>query len=146
MAAQTPILTKEKIKEILIVANAERYSAETQAEMNKVNHSAWFGYVVDQMHRKILRKLGYGSVLEDALDELYSCRWKYRNDDEMNAFFKTLIHVQMDLTADGPIQHGDAAVDAELYTLDKTKTTFFTRLQKAHEKGKPLVVFAGSVT
>jgi len=115
--------------------------------MNKVDHSAWFGYCVDQMHRTILKEHGFGgSKLEDALDELYSCRWRYRHDQEMNEFFKTLIHVQMDFTADGPICHGDPAVDAQLYNLDGSPVNFFHFLNKAKELNKPLVVFAGSGT
>jgi len=140
------LLSKEKIKELLIEANKRRYTPETQAEMNKIDHSTWFGYVVDQMHRKLLREHGFGTNLEAALDELYSCRWKYRADPEMNEFFKTLIHVQMDLTADGPIQPGDPAEDAKLHALDGTETTFFTHLKRAQDLGKPLVVFAGSIT
>jgi len=140
------ILTKEKIVEILVEANKRRYSPQVQAEMNKVNHSAWFGYVVDDMHRKLLKEMGYGPNLEHALDELYSCRWRYREDQEMNEFFKTLIHVQMDLTADGPICHGDPAVDARLVDLSGTKFQFFEYLKKAQDQDKPLVVFAGSAT
>lgn len=40
-----------------------------KAEMNKVNHSDWFGYVTDLLHRKLLKDNGYGDRLEQALDE-----------------------------------------------------------------------------
>jgi hypothetical protein len=140
------ILPKEKIVEILKIANERRYSPQVQAEMNKVDHSAWFGYVVDQMHRGILKEMGYGSNLEEALDELYSCRWRFRHDEDMNNFFKTLIHVQMDFTADGPIGHGDPAVDAALVTFEGKPIRFQSFLDKANETNRPLVVFAGSGT
>lgn len=86
--------------------------------MNKVNHSDWFGYVTDLMHRKLLKAEGYGDRLEEALDEcmpwvtfnsraaVYSCRWRFREDPEMTEFFKGLIHVKMDLTGDGPLKYG----------------------------------------
>jgi len=32
------------------------------------------------------------------LDKVFSARYVYRFDEEMNEFFKTLIHVQYDLT------------------------------------------------
>lgn len=41
---------------------------------------------------------------------------------------------------------GDPAEDAKLHALDGTETTFFTHLKRAQDLGKPLVVFAGSIT
>jgi hypothetical protein len=140
------ILTKEEIKDLLIKANKERYSDKTQADMNKVNHSDWFAYVTDQMHRRLLKESGYSDRLEDVLDELYSCRWRFRDDPEMNEFFKTLVHVQMDLTADGPLRPGDDAVNAPLYTLEGVETDFNHFLEESKNSNKPLVVFAGSWT
>jgi len=32
------------------------------------------------------------------LDKVFSARYVYRFDEEMNEFFKTLVHVQYDLT------------------------------------------------
>jgi len=128
-------------------ADAERRAAWVQAEMNKVNHSDWFAYVTDLMHRKLLKKHGFGADIDRATDELYSCRWRFRFDEEMNEFFKTLVHVQMDLTGDGPLKPGDPAANATLYTLDThEKQEFLTYVQQSKDKDKPLVVLAGSWT
>eukprot|EP01126_Amoeba_proteus_P037325 TRINITY_DN3848_c0_g1_i11.p1 TRINITY_DN3848_c0_g1~~TRINITY_DN3848_c0_g1_i11.p1 ORF type:complete len:115 (-),score=19.69 TRINITY_DN3848_c0_g1_i11:616-960(-) len=114
--------------------------------MNKFDHSAWFGYVVDVMHRRILRDMGYENRLNQALDEVYSCRWRFRDDEEMNKFFANLIHVKMDLTADGPLQSGDLAVDTKLVTLNNEETSLYHYLDNANQLKKPLVVFTGSWT
>jgi len=140
------ILSKENIVDLLTKADAERRAAWVQAEMNKINHSDWFAYVTDLMHRKLLKKEGYGHCLERALDELYSCRWRFRHDNEMNEFFKTLVHVQMDLTADGPLKPGDEAANATLYTFEGEKIDFSHYLNESKAKNKPLIVFAGSWT
>jgi len=146
MSKYPSIIPRETVRNILIKANETRYSKEIQAEFNKVNHANWFGFVIDKMHRQILTDFGYGDRLEQALDELYSSRWRYRKDEDMNTFFRTLIHVKMDLTADGPIKPGDWAVDTKLITLDNEETTFSSYVQKADTMRKPLVVFAGSWT
>jgi len=146
VAGRQYILSKEVVIDLLKKANEERYKPWVQAEMNKVNHSDWFGYVVDLMHRKLLKENGFGHCLEDALDELYSCRLRFREDTEMNEFFKTLIHVQMDLTADGPLKPGDEAVDVNLHTLSGEPFKFSKYLEEAKAEDKPVVVFAGSWT
>jgi len=146
MTGEGYILSKEVIVDLLTKADAERRAPWVQAEMNKINHSDWFAYVTDLMHRKLLKKEGYGQNLERALDELYSCRWRFRRDEEMNEFFKTLVHVKMDLTADGPLKPGDNAANATLYTFEGEKTDFFSYLNRSKDANKPLVVFAGSWT
>jgi len=146
--ARKPVeMDKETIKKILIEANKRRFSEEIQAEFNKFNNSRWFGIVVDIMHAKILRGMGYsGQDLEDALDQVYSARWRYLQDEEMNLFFKDLIHVKMDFTGDGPIQVGDPLVSVPLHELNGKEIQFSSFLQKAQEACRPLVVFAGSWT
>jgi len=140
-------LDKETTKKILIEANKRRFSKEVQVELNKFNNSRWFGVVVDTMHMKLLREMGYsGADLDEALDQVYSARWRFRNDPDMTEFFASLVHVQMDFTGDGPIQVGDPLVSVPLHQLDGTEIQFSSIYEKAQQASRPLVVFAGSWT
>jgi len=99
------------------------------------------------MHANILREMGYkGEDLWEALDQVYSARWRFQEDEEMNQFFSTLIHVQMDFTADGPIQVGDPLVSVPLHELDGKEIQFSSFIEKSQQAHRPLVVFAGSWT
>jgi len=140
-------MDKATTKKILIEANARRFSKAIQVEFNKFNHSRWFGVVMDTMHATILSEMGYsGPYLMHALDQVYSARWRFRDDNEMNAFFNTLIHVQMDFTADGPIQVGDALVSVPLHELDGTEIQLSYFIEKSQKASRPLVIFSGSWT
>jgi len=146
-ARNSVCIDKETTKKILIEANKRRFSKEIQAEFNKFDNSRWFGVVVDTMHATILREMGYkGEDLWEALDQVYSARWRFRDDEEMNQFFSTLIHVQMDFTADGPIQVGDPLVSVLLHELDGKELQFSSFIEKSQQSHLPLVVFAGSWT
>jgi len=141
------IIDKETTKKILIEANKRRFSKEIQAEFNKFNNSRWFAVVVDTMHTNLLREMGYRrEELEEVLDQVYSARWRYRDDEEMNLFFSTLIHVQMDWTGDGPIQVGDPLVSVPLHELDGKEIQFSSIFEKSQQAHRPLVVFSGSWT
>jgi len=146
-ARNSVFIDKETTKKILIEANKRRFSKEIQVEFNKFNNSRWFGVVVDTMHANILREMGYkGEDLWEALDQVYSARWRFQEDEEMNQFFSTLIHVQMDFTADGPIQVGDPLVSVPLHELDGKEIQFSSFIEKSQQAHRPLVVFAGSWT
>ena len=95
------------------------------------------------------------------LDKVFSARYVYRFDEEMNEFFKTLIHVQYDLTGtvrfqkcfwfirsqgDGPLQEGDECPNTLLYELDGRPTSLMHYMDKGKEMNLPLVVIAGSWT
>jgi len=140
-------LDKEITKTILIEANKRRFSPEIQASYNVYNNSEWFAFVTNRMHADILEEMGYvGNDLNFALEQVYSARWIYRDDEEMNMFFKTLIHVQMDFTGDGPIQVGDTAVSVVLHELDQKEIELSFFLEQAQQMNRPLVVFSGSWT
>jgi len=139
-------IPKQVIKGVLIEANKRRFTQEIQAEFNKWDNSRWFGIVVDRMHADLLTEYGYGDDLLWALDQLYSARWRFREDEEMMRFFKTLVHVQMDFTADGPVQHGDLAPSVPLQHLDGSCTSLQTFMDDAQAANRPLVIFAGSWT
>jgi len=140
-------IDKETVKKVLTDANKRRFSKEIQAEFNKFNNSSWFYVVVNRMHADILHEMGYsGEELFEALDQVYSSRWRFREDEEMNRFFNTLIHVQMDFTGDGPIQVGESLVSAPLHDLDGKEIQFSSFYEKSQQVHRPLVVFAGSWT
>jgi len=98
------------------------------------------------MHADILVEKGYGKDLAWALNQVYSARWRFREDTEMTEFFNTLIHVQMDFTADGPVGIGDVAPSVPLCHLDGSETSLQTFSDKALQANRPLVIFAGSWT
>jgi hypothetical protein len=141
-----PIIPKETIRDILQEGDQLRFSKEIQEEFNKVNHSEWFVTVVNNMYISLLRKRGYGPVMAQALDELYSCRWIYRKDPEMNKFFDTLVHVRLDFTGEGQLKPGDVIPDLPLYTLDKELISLHHFVKEAQNQNKPLVIFGGSWT
>jgi len=103
--------------------------------------------VTNRMHINLLREMGYeGEDLDNALDQVYSARWRFRKDEEMNQFFNTLIHVQMDFTADGPIQVGSPMVSVPVHDLEGNEIQLSSFYEKAHQTFRPLVIFAGSWT
>jgi len=99
------------------------------------------------MHADILTEFGYGGdELMSSLDQVYSARWRFRNDSFMTEFFNGLIHVQMDFTGDGPIQPGDTLTSVPLHELCGNEISLCTILEKSQKANRPLVVFAGSWT
>jgi hypothetical protein len=137
------MISKQTLFAILTEANQRRLSKEVQDEMNRYNLSRWFATVTDAMHIRILAEFGFGDFLGTALDELYSARWRYRDDAELTTFFSTLVHVRMDFTGQGHIKVGDQVPDdAPLATLDGEKKV----LREYFSSMKPLIVFAGSYT
>jgi len=98
------------------------------------------------MHAAILEEFGYGENLLWALNQVYSARWRLRDDPEMASFFKTLVHVQLDFTGDGNLQIGGVAPSVPLCRLDSSSTSLQAFIDFAKAESKPLVVFAGSWT
>jgi hypothetical protein len=141
-----PFIPKEIAKEILKKADDLRFSKETQNEFNKIDHSEWFVTVINNLYISLLRQYGYKDVMSRALDELYSTRWIYRNDPEMNEFFNGLVHVKYDFTGEGHLEHGDDIPDEVLFTLDKTQMSLLHYCEEAKKKNRPLVIFSGSWT
>jgi hypothetical protein len=141
-----PFIPKQTIIDVLKEGDDMRFSKEIQDEFNKVNHSEWFVTVVNNMYISLLRKRGYGPIMAQALDELYSARWIYRKDPEMNKFFNSLVHVRLDFTGEGQINPGDNIPNLELCTLENEKTTLHHFVNEAKNADKPLVIFGGSWT
>lgn len=138
-------IPKAEMKEILKRCNELRFEQHTQDLYSQRDDPAWSAVVTENFHRDVLREHGFvDEDIEDALMQVFSCRWKYRKDPDMQEFFKTLIHVQFDLTGDGPIQVGDDVPDCKLYDLNGKETTLHTFIDEASPQ--PLVVFAGSWT
>jgi len=102
--------------------------------------------VVNNMYISILRQYGYKNVMARALDELYSCRWFYRDDKDMNDFFNTLVHVQLDFTGPGHLEVGDPIPDLVLFDLNKNQTSLMHYCLESQKQSKPLVIFGGSWT
>jgi len=105
----------------------------------------WSAQVTTSLYRKVLREYEFEDS-ERMLDKVFSARYVYRFDEEMNEFFSTLVHVKYDLTGDGPIQHGDECPDTSLYELDGQPTSLSHYMNKAKQMNLPLVVIAGSWT
>jgi len=92
------------------------------------------------------------ALMKAATDELFSHRHTYKNDPEMQEFFKTLLHVKYDYTRDGDLKEGQLVPDVPLYIpvpasdgqmeFKETKLSFY--LQQAEEKNRPLVLNCGS--
>lgn len=142
-------LSRDLTREALIRAEKRRFDKDIQDEYSKKDCTTWFCVVTNELHRGVLRDLGVpDDLLEDVLDELYSSRWYYRNDDEMNEFFKTLIHVKMDLTGMGPISEGDVVPGDMMLTSieDEVARPFQFYVDLAKADSVPLVVLAGSWT
>jgi len=100
----------------------------------------------NNLYISLLRQYGYKDVMSRALDELYSSRWIYRDDKEMNDFFNSLVHVKYDFTGEGHLKPDDDIPDEVLFTLDKTETSLLHYCVEAQKKKRPLVIFAGSWT
>jgi len=138
-------ISKEDMKRILTRGNELRFSKEIQDRYTEKDDTDWSALVTNDMYRQVLVEFGFEDS-ERMLDKVYSARWFYRNDAEMNEYFKTLIHVKFDLTGDGPLQEGDECPDTLLYELDGKQTSLSHYMNVAKEKGLPLVVIAGSWT
>jgi len=139
------VLSKEEMKRILTRANEWRVTKELQDLYSEKDDPDWNVLVTHNMHRQVLRELGF-SATERMLDQVYSARWKYRNDDEMQVFFKDLIHVKYDLTGDGPLQLKEECPDAVLWNLNGERTSLHHFIKEAKAKSLPLAVLAGSWT
>eukprot|EP01087_Luapelamoeba_hula_P016646 TRINITY_DN5132_c0_g1_i3.p1 TRINITY_DN5132_c0_g1~~TRINITY_DN5132_c0_g1_i3.p1 ORF type:complete len:159 (-),score=23.79 TRINITY_DN5132_c0_g1_i3:644-1120(-) len=138
-------LSKPTLKRLLVRCNELRFSAQYQDMYTLKDDTNWSAMVTNSLHRQALQEFGFADS-EVMLDQIYSTRYVYRDDEEMQELFKTLIHVQMDFTADGPLKEGDDAVDAQLYELDGTPTSLFHYINMAKAKDVPLVVYNGSWT
>jgi len=139
-------IPKDTLKQILIEANKRRFSPAVQNDFNVWDNSRWFAIVVDRMHAQLLTEFGYADNLAWAISQLYTARWRFREDKEMNDFFNTLIHVQMDFTGDGPLQVNDLAPSVPLVDLNGSATSLDIFISNAKKEGIPLVIFAGSWT
>jgi len=139
-------IPKDTLKQILTEANKRRFSPAVQKDFNVWDNSRWFAVVVDRMHAQLLTEFGYEENLNWAITQLYAARWRFREDEEMNDFFSTLIHVQMDFTGDGPLQVNDLAPSVPLVDLNGSATSLDIFISNAKKEGIPLVIFAGSWT
>jgi len=145
-------ISKDRMKQILQRADDERqHSKALQDRYTEKEDPEWFAFVTHEMHKSVLRDFGYADAdLEDVVDELYTARFNYRFDDDMQKFFRTLTHVKFDLTGDGPLQIGEEipnAKDIVLHELDSDATvTLGDKIESNRTSGKALVVFAGSWT
>jgi len=145
-------ISTEVMKKILKRADEMRHDPRTQALYSQKEDPEWFYKVTDNFHRQLLLdEFGYSKdVVEDVLDEFYSCRWHYQNHPEMQKFLKTLTHVKYDITGDGPIEPGQDITTltkgVQLHNLDGQPIDFGDYVAKSQNEGKPLVIFAGSMT
>eukprot|EP01124_Arcella_intermedia_P017052 TRINITY_DN23722_c0_g1_i1.p1 TRINITY_DN23722_c0_g1~~TRINITY_DN23722_c0_g1_i1.p1 ORF type:complete len:146 (-),score=19.20 TRINITY_DN23722_c0_g1_i1:448-885(-) len=145
MSCSEYLLDRQTIINLLTKANQMRFSKEIQDELNKFDHTRWFGRVFVMMHLKLLKEMGFtGEDLYRALEEVHTARVRFREDEEMNRFFETLIHVQCDFTGDGPIKVGDPVVSVPLHRLDTSVFPLEDYIQIS--KTRPVVIFSGSWT
>jgi len=140
---QNHIFGKEDLQKILKRADELRLSPEIQDELSEKDDTSYSFEVVNKMHVKVLREFGVDeSGMEQALQEVYTTRYRFQNDLDMQKFMANLLHVKYDLTGEGPINAGDELHDVVLHNFDespKSLTQFMTN-------NRPLVVFAGSWT
>jgi len=128
-------------------------------EMHRqVIHDPKYGVPV-LIDEKYLLKPGtkeYKLVESQVLDELFSHRTTYKDDEEMQEFFKGLIHVKYDYTRDGDLLVDQPVPDVPLYLLPSrilsdqkipiTKSSLAFYIQQAEVKNLPLVLNCGSWT